>query len=68
MKLTVRVWIFSGVSLATVSMSTPPSLEVMKVTAWLLRSTSTDRYSSLAMSVPSEISTVSIGRAMPPDW
>ena len=66
--MTLRVWIFSGVSAATCSMSTPPSLEAMKVIDWVERSTSTDRYSSLSMSVPSEISTESIGSATPADW
>ena len=58
----------SGFSSATFSISTPPSADAMKVIDWVERSTSTDRYSSLAMSVPSEISTVSIGSATPADW
>jgi hypothetical protein len=40
---TEKVWIFSGVSWATASMSMPPSVETTKATRLVARSTSADR-------------------------
>ncbi len=44
--------IFSGVSAATSSISVPPSVDAMTMFRELARSSSTDRYSSVAMSMP----------------
>ena len=47
----VALKIFSGVSWATFSISTPPSVEAMNTMRRELRSTTAPRYSSSAMSV-----------------
>ena len=55
------VRIFSGVSAATFSISTPPSVEAMNTTRWLARSTTAPRYSSRAIWLTSSTSTLLTG-------
>ena len=63
-----RLWICSGVSRATSSMSTPPAADTIITGRLDLRSTMTPRYASLAMSICSATRTfltVSPLRVMP---
>ena len=52
---TLKLTIFSGVEAATSSMSMPPSVEATKLMREVPRSTSSARYSSRSMSLPSSM-------------